>query len=240
MSEQLDLLVQLQEIDHQRNLYKEAQERLPQDIEDAQKPLRMAQENWARAKTALEQLIKERKGKEKDLQIAEEKLEKLKSRLTELKTNKEYQAHLNEIEASKGDIGKVEEELLLLMERGDLLKKEVAQEEGRAADAERVFSAEKVKLESRLEELRQGAEALQAREAALLDRIDSKLLQEYRQLASIRKGAAVVPLENSTCSGCHFSLPPQVVAEVRKQEKVLTCTYCRRILYWRKGLPSKS
>lgn len=234
MSEQIDLLVQLQEIDRKRGLFKEAQERLPEDIEAARQPLNLAQEKLERSRLAMDQLTKERKAKEKDLQIAEEKLEKLKARLTELKTNKEYQAHLSEIESAKSDIGKVEEELLLLMDRGDALKGEVAEEDRRGAEAQKAFAAKKAEIESRLEDLRSVAASLEGQETGLLQKIDPKLLQEYRQLGTLHKGMAVVPLQNGTCSGCHFSLPPQLATEVKKREKVLTCSYCRRILYWPK------
>jgi predicted nucleic acid-binding Zn-ribbon protein len=235
LNEQLELLIRLQEIDRKRGLYKEAKEKLPLDIEASQKPLDAARDKTNQAKAALEEINKERKNKERDLQASEEKVSKLKNRLTELKTNKEYQAHLAEIESAKSEIGKIEEDLLLLMERGDALKKESAEEESRVTAEEKRFSAAKASLEGRLTELQQQAESLDGEERELLGRLEPKLLAEYRQLSSTRKGLAVVPLQNSTCSGCHFSLPPQLVAEAKKRQKILACTYCRRIVYWPKG-----
>jgi predicted nucleic acid-binding Zn-ribbon protein len=234
LNEQLEFLIRLQEIDHRRTRFKEAQEGLPHKIEAAQKGLKTAQERRDQVKSALDRLGKERKEKERELQAAEEKQVKMKGRLTELKTNKEYQAHLAEIESAKTEIGKIEEDLLILMEQGDSLKKELVAEESRVAEEERRFLEEKTGLETQLAQLQQQAEGRQGEEADLLKRIDPKLLQEYRQLIATRKGLAVVPLQISTCSGCHFSLPPQLVAEVRKRVKTLTCSYCRRILYWPK------
>jgi predicted nucleic acid-binding Zn-ribbon protein len=234
LNEQLEFLIRLQEIDHWLTLLTEALESLPHKIEAAQKGLKAAQERRDQVKSALDRLGKERKEKEKELQASEEKQTKMKGRLTELKTNKEYQAHLAEIESAKAEIDKIEEDLLILMERGDSLKKDLVAEESRVAEEERRFLAEKTSLENQTEELKNQAEGLQGEETDLLKRIAPKLLQEYKQLITTRKGLAVVPLQNSTCSGCHFSLPPQLVAEVRKREKTLTCSYCRRILFWPK------
>ncbi|HET6370228.1 MAG TPA: C4-type zinc ribbon domain-containing protein [Nitrospiria bacterium] len=234
MNEQLEFLIRLQEIDHRRTLFREAQEGLPQKIEAAQKGLKAAQERRDQVRSDLDHLGKERKEKERELQSAEEKQAKMKGRLTELKTNKEYQAHLAEIESAKTETGKIEEDLLILMERGDSLKKNLVAEENRVAEEERRFLAERTNLETQIAELQKQAEGLQGEEADLLKRISPKLLQEYKQLISTRKGLAVVPLQHSTCSGCHFSLPPQLVTEVRKREKTLTCSYCHRILFWPK------
>ena len=99
MKEQLELLIQLQELDLQLNQHKEEQKNLPEKVQIAQKSLDQAKETLSLLKNALDLLNKERKEKEQALQTSEEKITKLKGRLTELKTNKEYQAHLLEIEA---------------------------------------------------------------------------------------------------------------------------------------------
>lgn len=235
MNEQLEKLIRLQEIDRKRELYRETRDRLPQQIDLAQGALQRAKQIQQQFQADQERLGKERKEKERDLQVAEEKLSKLKTRLTELKTNKEYQAHLSEMEVAKADISRIEEELLLLMDHADTAKKKESEEAAKVSEEEKRFTAEKVRLEERLSELEREVEGLIEEEAELLKRLDPKLLQEYRQLIKTRKGLAVVALEKTTCSGCHFSLPPQLVTEVKKMEKILTCSYCHRILYLAKG-----
>ena len=231
MKDQLALLVQLQELDLQLNQQKGEQKNLPEKLKISEQPLIGARAAAAEAKTTLEALSKERKEKEQALQAAEEKIVKLKGRLTELKTNKEYQAHLQEIESANADKGKTEELLLMVMEKGDLLKKEVASKEAALAAEEKVFSREKAEMDERLKQLGESAQKLESEWAALSQQVDKKLLEEYKRLAVSRKGMAVAPLNGNICSGCHFSLPPQLIAEVKKGEKIHTCTYCHRILY---------
>lgn len=232
VKEQLAILIQLQEFDRQLNQYREEERLLPERLKVAQQPLDRAKEAATRSKTALDQLSKDRKEKEQALQSAEEKITKLKSRLTELKTNKEYQTHLHEIEAATQEKGKVEEQILLLMEQVDAVKGEVSTQEKVVAEEEKKFRTEKETMEQSVKALSESMVNLERERTALCEKVNKKLLDEYQRLAGTQKGLAVVALRGNTCTGCHFNLPPQLVAEVRKGEKIHTCTYCRRILYF--------
>ena len=59
------------------------------------------------------------KEKESELKQGQEKLRKAKARLLEVKTNKEYQAMLAEIETLEKGNGRIEEEILVLYDRID-------------------------------------------------------------------------------------------------------------------------
>ena len=50
--------------------------------------------------------------------------------------------------------------------------------------------------------------------------------------ARIRDGVAVAEARNRSCTACFMSLRPQVMAEIRRGEDVLTCDNCGRILYY--------
>ena len=49
--------------------------------------------------------------------------------------------------------------------------------------------------------------------------------------ARIRDGVAVAEARNRSCSACFMSLRPQVMAEVRRGDEIITCDNCGRILY---------
>jgi uncharacterized protein len=53
----------------------------------------------------------------------------------------------------------------------------------------------------------------------------------------IRDGVAVAEARNRSCSACFMSLRPQVMAEIRRGEEVITCDNCGRILFY---VPSES
>ena len=62
--------------------------------------------------------------------------------------------------------------------------------------------------------------------------MDAKILARYSKLKTARKGFAVAQVRNGTCSGCRLQIPPQLVAEVKRGDELLNCSYCYRILYW--------
>ncbi len=83
--------------------------------------------------------------------------------------------------------------------------------------------------------MRQAEETLKQLETeiqSVMSATDDKLLNEYRKLRSVRGGLAVVPVREGTCTGCRLALPPQLYADVRKKEKLFTCSHCHRFLYW--------
>ena len=48
----------------------------------------------------------------------------------------------------------------------------------------------------------------------------------------IRDGVAVAEARNRSCTACFMSLRPQVMAEIRRGEEVITCDNCGRILFY--------
>ena len=71
------------------------------------------------------ELLKQRKEKELDLASKEEAAKKLQGQLYSLKTNKEYQTMLQQIQDAKADGELVEEKILILFEDSDKIKKEI-------------------------------------------------------------------------------------------------------------------
>ncbi len=228
---QISLLVQIQKMDLDRTQQKDEQDDFPEKLKEAEQPLMEARAVFTALKASLEQVDKVKKDKELELQIAEEKIPKLKSRLTDLKTNKEYHAHLQEIEAAEKDKDNIEEQLLILMEESDVMKKDLDLKASVMEAEEKKFYSEKKKLENGIHQISESAKRLEEEWQVLAGQIEKDLLEDYKRLYSSRKGLAVSPLKGNICSGCHFSLPPQLVAEVKKEEKIITCSYCHRMLY---------
>ena len=47
-----------------------------------------------------------------------------------------------------------------------------------------------------------------------------------------RNGKAVVETKSEVCLGCHMNIPPQLFNDVKKNEEIVICAYCNRILYY--------
>ena len=234
MNDQVLLLVKLQEIDIRRSQHQIEEKSLPEKLQIAEQALQKKKEAFSQLQTKAAEKDKEKREKELELKVQEEQVVKLRDRLMKLKTNEEYKANLKEIESAKVRKGALEESLLIAMEEGDLLKKEIGACAQSITETEQEFQIEKEKIETALNALSVTARSIEAEWIALSEMADKNILDDYKRILIQRKGLAVVPLNGSICGGCNFSLPPQLVAQVKTGEKILTCTYCSRILY---GLP---
>ena len=119
MREDLELLWELQKIDLDLRNIKMERDRYPKEIKKLDEKQNLERERIHKEKEKLESLEKERKQKEKYLVGEQDKIKKSEGRMTEVKTNKEYQAILSEIETFKEAIGRVEEEILIVMDEVD-------------------------------------------------------------------------------------------------------------------------
>jgi predicted nucleic acid-binding Zn-ribbon protein len=232
LNPQLQPLIDLQALDLRIAEIKEQQRKSPELIQAAEAPLKEAQRLQQEAKTTLDALTKERKERERDLEAHESQTEKMKTRLSELKTNKEYQAHLFEIEMANKKKGEIEEQILVLMEKIEAKQKDVKESQAKAADAEQSFAKEKQRLEALAAELKAESAQLEQKQATVAAAVDKTLMERYRKLKAMRKDLALVPVRDGICSGCRLQLPPQLIAEVKRKEDLLACSYCHRILYW--------
>jgi hypothetical protein len=64
------------------------------------------------------------------------------------------------------------------------------------------------------------------------------LIALFEQVARARKGVAVcVATLDGLCSSCHVRLRPQVFQEVRRNDAIIQCYSCNRILYYEPPAP---
>ncbi|HEY4485582.1 MAG TPA: C4-type zinc ribbon domain-containing protein [Nitrospiria bacterium] len=233
MVENLDRLVQLQEIDTRLGSVNRRIAKIPEQLTAGQASVDEAKIRLAAIKADTEARRTTRREKERELEAREAQLSKARGRQSEIKTNKEFQTHLHEIETLESEKGRVEEDLLILM---DEIEKRVKEEtgEGRIAEeAVRAFDSLRIQLEEQGRALGTEREGLEKERSEIASAVKPDLLATYQNLIRARGGLAVVPIVNGTCGGCHMSIPPQRVAEVRGSSLILACSECQRILYWR-------
>jgi predicted nucleic acid-binding Zn-ribbon protein len=232
LKDQLEQLVHLQQIDNRLAVLKSETARIPQRVEAVQKLLADAQKNLVQSHTDWEACNQRKREKERDLESCEERLSKARNRQSEIKTNKEYQLHLQEIETLRAEKGRIEEELLTLMEQFDVFKRKENELGQIVKAAEQKFESERQQLENQSEALKTERDVVEKEREAVIPTIEPKLLKMYQKIKSLHRDLAVVPIRHGTCGGCHMNIPPQRVAEVKARQQILTCSQCQRILYW--------
>jgi len=224
-------LVSLQELDSEIYALNNEKEAKPLEIKAMEASFEAKKQNLAALEKKSLELLKQRKEKELDLASKEEATKKLQGQLYSLKTNKEYQTMLQQIQDAKADAGLVEEKILMFFEESDKLKKEIEQENIKIKEEEKVFIEQKKKVESRLKEIDDRLGVLQAQRKQLIPGIDPKVLSLYERILNSRDGLAIVSVKDDSCCGCNMNVPPQVINLIKMYDAIITCEVCNRILY---------
>jgi predicted nucleic acid-binding Zn-ribbon protein len=232
LRDQLELLWELQKIDLLLKTIKKERDRYPKEMKKLDENQVIEKERIQKEREKIESLEKERRRKEGNLNLEQEKIKRAEGRMFEVKTNKEYQALLSEIEAIKEANSREEEEILQVMDEIDELKKDLSRREKEMAITMEKIEAEKRKIQ---EGMAQGdavwKKQLERREV-LSKQIESKLFKLYNTLKEKRQGIGVVSAKQETCQGCFVNVPPQMFIEVQKNNSLIRCPNCNRILYW--------
>jgi len=232
---QLELLIKLQMLDSAITKAQRVQEEHPKKITHLEETLEKERQALQSEEKQLEEITKQRVAKEQDLAIEEEKVNKTREKLSTVKTNKEYQAALKEIEATEKQNSKLEEEILVFMEKIDSTKKSLKEMEERFKLTVKTTEEEKIALGKELEKHTKEAEEQQKAREELLSQMESELLGQYQKIKQKRASLIVVPVEDSCCQGCHMNIPPQLFNEVKKCLTIIKCPHCSRILYWKEN-----
>ena len=211
---------------------REIRRKIPERLHVAEAPLREAVQLLNDTKVVVETAVKERRSHEKDLEAHEAQTEKMKSHAANLKTNKEYQAHLFELELANKKRGDFEEKILLSMEKSDQLQKTAKELQEKHNALERGFSQEKQALEAQDTELATELAQLETHYREASAQVEKALLDRYNQIKASRKDQPLAAVHDGICAGCRLQIPPQLIAQVKRSDDLHVCPYCRRILYW--------
>ncbi len=232
LKEELETLCEVQKVDT-RIIENEKKRALgPQKIEEMQKEIAETRERLAREKVVIEELENERRRKEQELEVEKSQVKKAETKLYEVKTNKEYQAILKEIEAARANNDKTEEEVIVLLERIEELKKDLQVSTKELAKREKEGADEIKELEKQIKAADTVVIELRKEKERLLARVSDGLRARYNILIEKRGGLAVVNVKNGTCMGCFMNIPPQLFIEVMKNNRAITCPSCNRIFFY--------
>jgi hypothetical protein len=194
--------------------------------------LAAARDAAGRLKARLAAAADKRRAEEKEVAGVQTRLAKYKDQLLEVKTNREYTAMLHEIEAAQNDIRTREDRILEIMMEADELNAAIKTSEAELKAAEKDVAGERALLDTEMARMQSEIERTTGEREKLVADIDRHVLSIFETTARGRKGVAVAEAKDGLCTICHVRLRPQVFNEVRKNESIIQCDSCRRILYF--------
>jgi hypothetical protein len=214
------------EIPKQKGKFEVQRTRLAAELEEREKGLKSLQ---------LEQRECESEIIQKQGQIG-----KYEQQLLAVKKNEEYQALLHEIDQLKKQIGLKEERIITLLVEIDGAKERLAEDRRRIEAEMKGLDGQCAAVDRELAEAVARRHVLEKERLPLEEKVERSLLSRYNRIRVSKKtGAAVVPLNGSTCVGCNMTITPQIVNEIMAG-KVHTCAHCGRLLFHKDNFPQES
>ena len=233
MDAQLKTLIDLQGVDTRIAAHEAEAARLPKEIAAIHTEIETAKKDVDAGKARLDAAKKDQRTREKDLEVVQAKRSKTEGRLYEVKTNKEYSAVLAEIEEIKQEKGRVEEEILVLMESQERLTADIKDAEGRYKTRETQGKQEEAALQEKLRAVETDLALVRTERAELARQLPAPVLADYDKLLKARGGLALAQVvKPNLCGGCRMTVTPQRLQELRAQSALLPCESCGRYLYW--------
>ena len=229
--DQVKKLVDLQAIDSEIYRFKTDLEEKPVYIEQLKKKYEEKKAGLQALEGRLKALQVERKSQELELQVKEGDITKANIQLLQLKTNKEYQAKLVEIENIKADKSIIEEKILLLYDEGDAVSASIAKEKTFLAEEEKKYLTQKKEVDDSIREITEKLKILEMKRSQITVDVDKTNLSRYEKILKNKNGLAIVPVTGSSCGGCFMNVPQQVINEIKMHDRLIVCEMCARILY---------
>ena len=174
----------------------------------------------------------EKKKLELDVGTRNESITRLKTQQYETRKNDEFSAIGREIERYQNEISALEDQELELMVQADVLKAQIAAEEGQTAAAKDSIAKQIANLEAKQITLTDRLGELKREKEELATRVDEDLLDRFNRLFASKGDAAVVALEHDVCTGCHMKITTQTAVRVKGGKEIVSCEQCGRILYF--------
>ena len=160
-----------------------------------------------------------------------EKLKELSKKATIVKTAREVKALQLEEEIAKEQIDFANEEIERLDKFIDAKSLIIKEEKEKLDVASKEVEEIRASIADELAEIEKEKEDVYKQKQNLISRMDQKILTFYEKIKKWAGNTTVVPVKRQACYGCFMRINDKVYSAVIKEEDIVTCPHCGRILY---------
>jgi predicted nucleic acid-binding Zn-ribbon protein len=172
-----------------------------------------------------------RKKLEGEVTAFEAKISKYREQMLSVKSNEEYKALQKEIEHAQTGIRGVEDGILTLMMAAETVQVEIKSAEARLKEDQQLVNQERKALELEHQKDVSALGGYLEERKTIEPLISIDLLPRYERVRKFRGGIGVAPARDYMCDACKVRLRPQVFQEIRRNDQIITCDACQRVLY---------
>jgi predicted nucleic acid-binding Zn-ribbon protein len=232
MNADLERLIALQKLDSTADDARKKLAGEPEHEQALEARLEAARQHVAAAKEQLAANKNARAALEKDVAVQQGRLSKFRETAMAVKTNQEYHAVQHEITFAQAEIKKIEDAILERMMESDELTAALKTAEAQLAGETKAIEAERRTVKAAHVEMEASLERIAVERAALIAGLNKDVLATFEAVSRKRNGVAMSEARGGVCTICHVRLRPQVFNTVLRNDSILQCDHCNRILYY--------
>lgn len=235
IKEQIDILVKIQKIETETRGIKSMLSDVSKKVETLDVRLKDFEQTIENEESGFNDLKKKYRSYESDTQMNLSQAKKSQEKLRLIKTNKEYQSSLKEIEKLKTNNSQIEDKMLECLDSMDEAEKVIAAKKDEYLQISEQLNNEKKIIDREAEEGKKKLVELNANWKKVSGSVEPELLKKYIIIREQQaRGIAIVPAKDAVCRGCNVNLPPQMYNELQRCDSLRLCPNCQRIIYWEK------
>lgn len=232
MNTDLERLIALQKLDSTADAARRTLAGEPEHEKALEARLEAARQHVAAAKERVAENKTARAAIEKDVALHQSRLSKYREQAMAVKTNVEYHAIQKEITHAQGEIKSHEDKMLERMLEADDLTAALKRAEADLAAEQKAVEADRKAMQAEHGAMEASLERITTERSAIVGALDKQVLFIFEQVSKKRHGIAVAEAKDGICTICHVRLRPQVFNTVRRNEEIVQCDSCNRILYF--------
>jgi predicted nucleic acid-binding Zn-ribbon protein len=232
MKEQIRVLVKLQHLDTESARITSALKDVKTKLENIDSGLIEIEQTIKNQESIADELKKQYRDYESDVKVNLARNKKNQEKLRAVKTNKEYQSMLKEIEDVQTKNSFIEDKMLECLDRMDETDKIIATKKNEYSQLSNQIKIEKenIEQEAGIDEKKLNDIHLDRDQVSEL--LETELFNKYEKIKGQHQGGlAVVPVKDAVCRGCNVNLPPQLYNELFRYDSLKFCPNCQRIIY---------
>ena len=232
--EQIVSLVNLQRIEIEISSIKAKISNVDPRLQELDARLRDFKQVIDEQESIINELNQKYRNYETDVRMNVDRIKKSEAKLNSVKTNKEYQASLKEIDDLKEKNSKLEDVMIEFLDRIEDAENTLEAKMTEYAELQSRLNNEKETIRKETEAGKRQLEKLDVELNTVVAGIDAGLLATYNKTKLLQNnGIAIVAVKNAICQGCNVNIPPQMYNELQRGGSLKKCPICDRIIYWK-------
>lgn len=232
--EQIVSLVNLQQIEIETSSVKTKIRNVDQRLEKLDDRLRDFKQVIEKQEFVINELNQKYRDYETDVRMNLDAIKKSEAKLSSVKTNKEYQAFLKEIDDIKEKNSKLEDDMIDFLDRIEEAENTLNAKKTEYSELQTRLNNEKETIQKETEEGKRQLEDLDEQFKTVAAGIDAALLATYNKVKALQNNAiGIVAVTDAVCQGCNMNIPPQMYNELQRADSLKKCPICDRIIYWK-------